>query len=265
METAIDWGAAGGLSMEDIHALGQAWVIRETQIDFFRPLVYNDCFELTVWLVEWRRVRGTRHFELKMQEGGEVVARGAQQVVVLDSQTMRPISPPEHLLEYYLLEDPRILPTQPFPRKPPPPAVLMTERNVDQRDLDEMEIVENTVYASYVEDAVTRALVMTGWAPAWLKAAGLAVRHRRFHIQYRSPAFWGDRLLFRVYLTRLGETGGEWFVTVRRRGFDGEAMRCVLAWDVVDRVTGEARPLPESLVEGLRDRAAASGSGLPGG
>ncbi|NIV37640.1 MAG: hypothetical protein GWN58_51945, partial [Anaerolineae bacterium] len=252
IETATDWGAAGHLSMDDIHALGQAWVIRETQFDFFRPLVYDDRFEFTIWLVQWRRVRGTRHFELKLPDSGEVVARGAQQVVVLDSQTMRPISPSAHLLEYYLLEDPRVLPSRPFPRVPPPPvSAFVTERRVEERDLDAMEIVDNTIYASYVEEAAARALAIVGWDPAALKAAGLAVRNRRVHLQYRSPAVWGDRLQVSTYLLRLGDTGGDWIVAVQRLDDGVGIMDCVLRWDLVDRATGEARPLPASLMTAL--------------
>ena len=80
METAWDWGAAGQLSLDDVKALGQTWVVRETEFNFFRPLYYNDLFEFTIWMVEWRRVRGTRAFEIKPLEGGEVVAQGLQQV-----------------------------------------------------------------------------------------------------------------------------------------------------------------------------------------
>ena len=255
IETATDWGSAGQLSLDDIHALGQAWVIRETQFDFFRPLVYDDRFDFTIWLVQWRRVRGTRHFELTLQEGGEVVARGAQQVVVLDSQTMRPMSPPEHLLAYYLLEDPRVLPTRPFPRLPqPPPSALLTERRVEERDVDQMEIVDNTVYGAYVEEAAARALATVGWDPAALKAAGLAVRYRRVHLEYRSPAVWGDRLQVSTYLLGLGDTGGDWVVAVRRLEDGVGIMNAVLGWDLVDRVSGEAQPLPGSLVTALGDR-----------
>ena len=259
IETATDWGTAGHLSLDDIHALGQAWVIRETQFDFFRPLAYDDRFEFTIWLVQWRRVRGTRHFELKLKDSGELAAQGAQQVVVLDSRTMRPISPPEHILEYYLLEDPLVLPTRPFPRLPPPPqSAFVTERRVEERDLDQMEIVDNTVYASYVEEAASRALAIVGWDPAALKAAGLAVRSRRVHLQYRSPAVWGDRLQVSTYLLGLGENGGDWVVAVQRVDDGVDIMNSVLSWDLADRATGEARPVPESLMAALSDRVAAT-------
>ena len=39
IEAAWDWGAAGGLSLDDIKALGQTWVIRETEFNLFRPVL----------------------------------------------------------------------------------------------------------------------------------------------------------------------------------------------------------------------------------
>jgi len=257
VETAWDWGAAGGLSLDDVKAHGQAWVVRETEFNLLQPLGYNDLFEFTIWLLEWRRVRGTRAFELKLQESGEVVAQGAQQVAVLDSQTMRPISPPEHLLEFYQLEDPRLVAHQRFPRLPAPPeAAFAMEWQVEGRDLDQLDIVENAVYAAYAEEAAARALAAVAWSPADLKAQGLAIENRRIHIQYQSPAVWGDRLQVVTYLLRLADTGGDWIVAIQRPADGLGIARCILGWTLVDRATGEAQVLPESLSAALRDRVA---------
>ncbi len=257
IETAWDWGAAGQLSVDDVKALGQTWVIRETQVNLIRPLYYNDLFEFTIWLLEWRRVRGTRAFELKLQGGGEVVAQGLQQVAVLDSQTMRPTSPPEHVLEYYRLDNPRVLAQKRFPRVPPPPkAAFVMERRVEGQDLDQLDIVDNTVYAAYAEEAAARALATVEWSPADLKAQGLAAVSRGIHIRYQSPALWGDRLQVVTYLLGLGGTGGDWVVAIQRPADGMGIVQCILSWKLVDRVTGDAQRLPESLSAALRDKVA---------
>jgi YbgC/YbaW family acyl-CoA thioester hydrolase len=257
IEAAWDWGAAGGLSLDDIKALGQTWVIRETEFNLFRPLCYNDLFEFTIWLVKWRRVRGTRAFELKLQDSGEVVAQGVQQVAVLDSQTMRPTSPPEHLLEYYRLDNPRVFAQQRFPRVPAPPeAAFVMERRVEERDLDQLDIVENAVYAAYAEEAAVRALAAVERSPADLKARGLAVENRRIHIQYQSPAVWGDRLRVFTYLLGLGDTGGDWVVAIQRLSDGLGIAKCILSWTLVGRASGEALLLPESLRIALKDKVA---------
>jgi YbgC/YbaW family acyl-CoA thioester hydrolase len=257
VETAWDWGAAGQLSVDDVKALGQTWVVRETEVNLIRALYYNDLFEFTIWLVEWRRVRGTRAFEVKLQDGGEVVAQGLQQVAVLDSQTMRPTSPPEHVLEVYQLDNPRVIAHQRFPRVPPPPeAAFVMERRVEAQDLDQLGIVDNTVYAAHAEEAAARALAAVGWSPADLKAQGLAAVSRRFHIRYQSPAVWGDRLEVVTYLLGLGDTGGDWVVAIQRPTDGVGIVECILSWMLVDRVTGEARRLPESLSAALKDKVA---------
>ena len=257
METAWDWGAAGQLSLDDVKRLGQTWVVRETEFSFFQPLYYNDRFEFTIWLVEWRRVRGTRAFEIKHQDGGPAVAQGLQQVAVLDSQTMRPTSPPEHVLDFYRLDNPRVFAQQRLPRVPPPAeAAFVMERRVERQDLDQLDIVDNTVYAAHAEEAAARTLAAVGWSPADLKAQGLAVANRRIHLQYQSPAVWGDRLQVATYLAGLDDTGGDWYVAIQRPADGVGIVKCVLSWGLVDRVTGEAQPLPESLVAGLKEKVA---------
>jgi YbgC/YbaW family acyl-CoA thioester hydrolase len=257
IETAWDWGAAGGLSLDEVEAMGQAWVVRETELSLLRPLRYNDLFEFTIWLLEWRSVRGTRAFELKLQDSGQVVAQGVQQVAVLDSQTMRPISPPDHLLDYYRLEEPRPVARQRFPRLPAPPeAAFAMERRVEARDLDQLDIVENAAYAAYAEEAAARALTAVGWSPVKRKAHGLVVGNRRIHIQYQSPAVWADRLQVVAYPLRLADTGGDWAVSIRRPADGLSIARCILSWTLVDRATGDAMPLPESLSAALEDRMA---------
>jgi acyl-CoA thioester hydrolase len=254
VETAWDWGAAGQLSLDDVKGLGQTWVVRETEINLIRPLYYNDLFDFTIWLVEWRRVRGTRAFELKLQDGGEVVAQELQQVAVLDSRTMRPTSLPEHVLEFYRLDNPRVFAQQRFPRVPPPPeAAFVMQRRVEGQDLDQLDIVDNTVYAAYAEEAAARALAEVGWSPADLKAQGLAAVNRRIHIQYQSPAVWGDRLKVVTYLLGLDDTGGDWYVAIQRPVDGMGIVECILSWRLVDRVTGEAQRLPASLAAGLQE------------
>ena len=107
IETAWDWSTANGLSIIESEKLGLVWVIRETEINILRPLFPNERFDFTIWLYKWRRVRGTRFFELRLRDTEEIVAQGAQQIVALDSKTMRPASPPQHLMENFLIENPR--------------------------------------------------------------------------------------------------------------------------------------------------------------
>jgi acyl-CoA thioester hydrolase len=253
VETALDWGATGQLGADDISALGQVWVIRQTDLTFFQPLQYNDLFDFTIWLVQWRRVRGTRAFELTHKESGNVLAQGVQQVVCLDGQTLRPTRPPQHVLEYFEIDHPRTFPQQRFPRVPPAPKVaFVMQRRVENQDVDQDGIVNNATYVDYAEEAAARALDEAGWPPGRLKSEGFALRPRRLHIQYQSPASWGDQLQVATYLLQLGANGGVWHVAVQHAPEGAVAAECLLDWRIVDRVGREARPLPGSLTDALR-------------
>jgi YbgC/YbaW family acyl-CoA thioester hydrolase len=260
METAIDWGSANGLGLEDIDAHGHLWVTRETEFNIIKPLRYNEVFNFTIWLVKWRRVRGTRAFEIKLDESGAVIAQGLQQVAVLDSHSMRPTSPPGHLLEHYHIDNPRTFPQQRFPKVPlPPENAYMMQRKVEAHDLDLYDMVNNAVYAAYAEEASTQALAEVGWSPSYLKNQGLTIETRRIHIQYQSPAVWGDKLNLVTYLLGLGETGGSKYVRIERASDGAGVAECILDWVLVDRETGGVQPLPDSLLDSLKGSLAEAG------
>src|SRR6187455_369558 len=95
IETAWDWGVAIGWGENYSQNPDVFWVIRETEMRFLRPLFHNKVFDFSIWMVNWQRVRGTRCFELKLKESGDVIVQGTQQVVYMDSKTGRPKNLPE--------------------------------------------------------------------------------------------------------------------------------------------------------------------------
>jgi len=118
VETAWDWGIAIGWDARYSENPDIFWLIREVEIRFLKPLRHNDEFDLTIWLVNWQRVRGTRCFEVTQKNGGEVVAQGTQQIVCVDAKTGRPTSPPDDI-EALRLESPRVFPFERFPKIAP--------------------------------------------------------------------------------------------------------------------------------------------------
>jgi YbgC/YbaW family acyl-CoA thioester hydrolase len=255
IETAWDWGAAIGLGIAENEALGLAWVIRETEIHLRRPLRPHDVFDLTIWLIDWRRVRGRRCFELVLRDGGEIVAQGTQEVVVLDSGTLRPVAPPEDIIANLKIENPRLIPHQKIPRlQDQPKAAFVARRVVELRDLDSQEHVNNANYASFAEDVAAGALAAMGWSPAHFKDQGLVVVNRRVHIQYQSPASWGETLDVAAHLLELGLAGGVWYIDVRRAADREPIAQCVLDWALANRTSGEGQKLPQSLADALKQR-----------
>ena len=246
IETAWDWGESLGLGMNDSQALGLFWVSRETEIHFLRPLRHNDLFDLTIWLINWQRVRGTRCFELKLKESGDVIAQGTQQVVSMDVKTGRPASPPENVIDKFRDENPRVFPFERFPKIPRVETSYMMQRQVEWMDLDVQEHVNNAVYFNYAEEAAAQALSAQGWSPAKLVEANLTIATRRLHIQYLSVATWGETLNISTHLLNVKDTGGSRYVRMTRA--DGSPVtECVMDWELVDRKSGEAQSLPQEL------------------
>lgn len=247
VETAYDWGDALGLGAKNDGVLGLFWLIRETEIHFLRPLRHNDVFDFTIWMVTWQRVRGTRCFEIKLKESGEIIAQGSQHIVCMDVKTLRPASPPEEIIDNFRLEEPRIFPFERFPKISPYDGAFVSQRQVEWQDLDALEHVNNAIYITYAEEAAARDLATRGWPPAKLAENHLTVATRRIQIQYLSPLVWGETLTISTHPLTVGETGGSRYVGMTRA--DGSLVcECLLDWELVDRETGAARTLPDELL-----------------
>jgi YbgC/YbaW family acyl-CoA thioester hydrolase len=253
LDTAYAWGESLGLGEADSTELGLYWVIRETEISFFSPLRFQEDFDFTIWMLDWKRVRGTRAFVLKRKDTRAAIAQGVQQIACMDIRTQRPASPPEHLIDNFRLDAPAEMPSTRFPRVPPPPAESLTlKRAVAWADLDTLEIVNNAVYIAYAEDALAQLFAACGWSPPELKAHGLSRWVRRLHIQYHAPAVWGDRLSLTAYTLALDPAGGSLCVAMTRLADGAPIATCILDWALIDRAGFAPHPLPASLAAALK-------------
>jgi YbgC/YbaW family acyl-CoA thioester hydrolase len=251
IETAWDWGIAIGWDVNYSQNPNVFWVIRETEIRFLRPLRHNDEFGLTIWMVHWQRVRGTRCFELARKADGEVIAQGTQQVVYMNAITGRPLNLPEKEIEKFRLENPRVFPFERFPKIAAVDNPFTLERQVEWTDLDLYEHLNNVIYVNYAEEAAVQDFASRGWTPAKLKEAGLAVVTRRLHVQYLSIAKWREVLNMSTHMLDVQETGGSRYVGITRADSSPVA-ECILDWELVDRQSGEARLLPDELIKPAR-------------
>ena len=246
VETAWDWGVAAGWGADYSRNPDVFWVIRETEIHLLRPLRHNDVVDFTIWMVNWQRVRGTRCFELTFKENGEVIAQGTQHIVYMDAKTGRPTHLPEEEIERFRLENPRVFPFERFPKISPVENPFVTQRQVEVMDLDSYEHVNNVIYVNYAEEAAAQDFASRGWSPIELEQAGLTIATRRVHIQYLSIASWGEWLNVSTHLLTIHDMGGSRYVGITRA--DGSTVaECILDWELVDRKSGKAIPLPEGM------------------
>lgn len=246
VETAWDWGVALGWDANYSQNPDVFWVIRESEIRFLRPLRHNDVLDFSIWMVNWQRVRGTRCFELKLKDSGDVIAQGTQHIVHMDAKTGRPTNLPEEEVGKFRLEDPRVFPFERFPKIAPVDNSFTMQRQVEWMDLDAYEHVNNVIYVNYAEEIAAQDFSSKGWTPAKFAEANLAVVTKRVHVQYLSIAAWGETLHISTHPLMINETGGSRYVGITRA--DGSAVaECIMDWELVDRKTGEVRPLPASL------------------
>jgi len=246
IETAWDWGVAAGMDVNYSRNPDVFWVIRETEMHFLRPLRHDDVFDFTIWMVNWQRVRGTRCFELTRKDNGEVIAQGTQHIVYMDTKTGRPTNLPEEEIEKFRLEDPRVFPFERFPKIAAVENPFVTQRQVEWMDLDVYDHVNNVIYVNYAEEAAAQDFAARGWSPVKLTEADLAVVTKRVHVQYLSIASWGDALNIPTHQLEVNDTGGTRYVGITRA--DGSTVaECILDWELVDRKSGEAQPLPAEL------------------
>jgi acyl-CoA thioester hydrolase len=246
VETAWDWGVALGLDADYSEDTDVFWVIREAELKFFHPLRHNDEVDLTLWLMNWQRVRGTRCIELTHKETGAVIAQGTQQVVYMDSKTGRPKSIADDLIERFKVENPRIFPFEKFPKITITTTPFTAQRQVEWMDLDVYGHVNNATYINYAEEAAAQELTSKGWSPAKLSEANLTIATRRVHILYAAMAGWGETLSIATQPLAHTDTGGTRYIHITRA--DGSPVaECILAWELVDRQSGAPRALPAEL------------------
>lgn len=250
VETAYDWGNSLGLSEKDTDAFGLFWLIRETELHILRSMRQNDVFDFTIWMVDWQRVRGTRCFEIRLKEGGELAAWGTQQIVCMDRASGRPTNLPEKIIANFRLDDPRVLPFERFPRIQPTQNAFISRRQVEWQNLDTLEHVNNAVYVTFAEEAAAQELAACGWPPSRMAAEKLALATRRVHIQYQSPALWGEELIIATHTFNRQPCGGSRYAGITRK--DGSAVAaCILDWSLVQRESGVEQPLPDDMAEQL--------------
>jgi len=254
IDAAYDWGEILGLGEKVSEELGLYWVIRETEIQFFGSLHFMDEFDFTIWMLDWKRVRGTRAFVVKRKNQGATIAQGVQQIACLDRKTQRPVSPPVDLINNFRLDVPPELPSQRFPMISILPEKSLTlQLKVVWQDLDILDIVNNANYIAYADEAVTQSFASFGWSPMELKTHGLARVIRRLHIQYQMPAVWGDTLNMTIFSLKLDNMGGSLCVAMTRDSDGASIASCILDWGLLDRGSGYMHSLPESLANALKN------------
>jgi len=259
-ETAFDATAAAGYDVTRYDSMNRIWLARETDVEYLTPLTYGQSVEVKSWVVDFRRVRSIRAYELRNAATGELAARATTDWAYLDKTTFRPAQiPPEMVAAFYPEGAPeQAQPREKFPEPPPPPKhVFKMRRRVEWRDIDPAQHVNNSVYLNYAEECGLEVCRAFDWPFARMKAINLGIVTRRHRIEYRQQAVMNDELEVSTWAFNMRRATGVRHYFIRRVS-DGELMAQVhsqYVWINID--TGRPVRVPEDFLAAFADNIVA--------
>jgi acyl-CoA thioester hydrolase len=257
-ETAFDASAAVGYQIDRYREMGFQWLIRETDITYLRPLIYGDTVIVRTWVDDFRRVRSRRRYELRLEASGEPVATASTEWIYLNSETLRPATIPSEMIKAFRHPDTTIgerrerFPSAP----PPPPGIFRIRRQVEWRDIDQAQHVNNANYLAYIEDCNAQVAIAHQWPLERLLGQEIGIVARRYRIEYREPAFMGDELEISTFVAEPKRSTAVRHYTIQRN-FDNILLaRAHVLWVFIDLATGRPRRIPPEFIKDFRENIA---------
>lgn len=252
LEAAFAASAAAGYPVRRYQEMGCVWLVRDTQLTYLAPLRYGDTVTVRTWVLDFRRVRSRRAYELRRAVDDSLVAEGVTDWVFLDRERQRPASVPRDLVAAFLPGGPapNLPPRAPFPEPPPPPPGLFRQtRQVSWSDLDPAGHVNNARYLNYLEDCAVGDARSRGWTmDRMLEEGGFAIVARRYRIEYLAPAYLDEELELATWIGDVRRASAVRHFTVRRVS-DGELLvRARALWAWIDAATGRPVRIPDSFI-----------------
>jgi len=252
-EAAFDASAAAGYDFNRYREMNRLWLIRETDIEYLRPLTYGDSVRVKTWVDDFRRVRSRRMYELYSANTNELAARANTDWVFIDSTNGRPTTIPDEMIRAFIPnhDSKDAPPREKFPAAPPPPpGVFKMPLRVSWRDIDTAGHVNNAMYLEYVSQCGMEVAASFGWKLNRMWEAGFGVIVRRHQIEYLQQAVMGDNLEIATYLSDIKRATAirHYLITRVKDNALLARVRTLYVW--IDPKTGSVKKIPE---EFLRD------------
>jgi acyl-CoA thioester hydrolase len=250
-EAAFDASAAAGYDLACYAAMGCQWLIRETEVEYLRPLRYGDSVQVKTWVADFRHVRSRRAYEFRHAGSGELVARACTDWAFMDASSGQPAEIPFEMRAAFFPEGaPEARPPRErFPSgPPPPPGAFRQRRRVEWRDIDQARHVNNAVYLSYIEDCGMQMAAAYGWPLARMTEEGVAIVARQHRIAYRQPAVMDDELELTTWISDVKRSTAVRHSAIVRLVDDTLLVQARTVHVGVDPRTGEPIPIPQAFL-----------------
>jgi len=204
-ETALDASAAVGWGVERYAEIGHQWLIRETDIDYLQPLLWNDEVDVVSYVIEFRRIQSRRYYEFRRVADNALVAKASTNWVFLNMETNQPARIPIEMIHDFA---PDGLPDAPPHERFPAPleqasGVFRLRHRAEWRDIDTVGHLNNAAYMAYCEDASTQVGRDRNWQMKRMMDDGFALIFRRFRIQYLQAAVLDDTIEISTWVSDL--------------------------------------------------------------
>jgi acyl-CoA thioester hydrolase len=199
-QTASDATSAAGYDVEWYERQGTLWIIRRTQLELLAPAHFRDAVTVRTWVIDVRRVRSQRAYEVRRPGDDTLLARAVTDWVYVDLARGSLAQPPAELQRALMPEGVGSRPRDPSLAAPPPAHAARGVRRVELADLDSVAHVNNSQYAVFVEQAVWDALAAHGWTinPT---AANERPRLAAHDLEYFDAAVYDDQLGTAVWVS----------------------------------------------------------------
>ncbi len=251
-ETAFDASSAVGYDLARYEKLGHNWVIRETGIEYFTPLSYDETVEIRTWVADFRRASSRRMYEFRRVGSNNLVARAYSDWVYIQRATGLPAPIPDEMKRAVLPDyDSEHFPERPiFPNPPPAPKGAFTlTRRVEWQELDSLARVNNAIYLDYASECGFHAVASYQWPWVRMKAEGFGILLRSNQIQYQAPAVLEDELEITTWLSDVRAVQATRHYSIKRSR-DGAPIAMIHALGVcVELASGRPMRWPKAMLE----------------
>jgi acyl-CoA thioester hydrolase len=246
-QAAAEASADVGFDPARYEALGTLWLIRETGIEYLRPVLPEQLLEVCTWVADFRRVVSRRRYAMSVE--GRPVAEAYTDWVYVDRSTQRPVRIPPEMALAFMPEGGagEAVERRPIEAPAPPAQPVRFVHHVEWGDLDSAGHVNNAIYLNLLEESGIRAGEAVGWGMDQLRAHSVAVIARSHRIQYLLPALHGDEVEITTWLSNLRRVSALRHYVLQRRSDDAVLARAVTRVATLQRADMTPLVMPEKM------------------